>query len=82
MTASGIFQPTEHESLLADILRTQAIEAIEKADIAEVAPKLGVMPTGVESLIERRHWSLDLAFRVVELLGLPFDDIVVQAIKQ
>ena len=63
--------PSEREQRIAAMIRDRAIAEINRInDSAAVAKVLNVAPTGVDSLVASQDWSLELAFRVAEALGL------------
>jgi len=60
---------------MCDVLREAAAREIEKRGYEELAPILGVMPTGVESMMARFPWDISTAIRACELLELPLAEL-------
>lgn len=67
--------PTERELRIAMALRAKAAEKINRVGAQEASTRLGLSPSGVRSLLWKREWSLETAFRVADALGIDTDEI-------
>ena len=66
----SIHNPTPLEERISALLRERAVQEIEgRNDLNAVAQALDLMPTGVEALLRRSRWTLETAFRVLDVLG-------------
>jgi hypothetical protein len=65
-----VLAPSEREDRIANALRKKAISVASSIDIEEVSTRLNAPSMGVQSLLERRYWDLQTAFRVAEALEL------------
>lgn len=62
--------PTRQERDLAVRLREMATAVIARKGLEEAARELGLLPGGVEALLWDREWSLPIALRACEALGV------------
>lgn len=75
-----VFVESEREIRLADSLRQLALQRIGvMGDLDQVADRLDAPRVGVQSLLARRSWDLQTAFRVAEALDLEVLDAIEQA---
>lgn len=66
----GIHKPTDLEKKLAAQIRSFVVTEIAKRDQEEVAELFGLAPTGLESLLWEKKWSLNTGIRAIDLLGI------------
>lgn len=67
---SGLRVPTPSERLIAEALRSSAVQLIEMSNIDQIAERLSLMPSGVRVLASRSAWDLSTAVRTADLLGI------------
>jgi len=68
----NIAEPTPRELAFATQLRELAVRQIDRRDISvdEIAERLQMLPLGVEMLLNRGSWSVEVGIRVTEALGV------------
>jgi hypothetical protein len=68
----SISEPSHREIEFQRELRDLAIERIERDSLTseQLAERLGMLPIGVEMLLERPTWTVGVGLRVAEALDL------------
>ena len=71
-----ITESTNYDRILAGVLEriAHATEGLEDdpSKRAEIAERLGVVPSGIDNLFARK-WSIETAMRIAELLGIELE---------
>ena len=67
-----VAEPSANERFLRESLEQLAKRALQEgraSDAEQLAGKLGMVPYGVEVLLEREEWALETSIRVANALG-------------
>jgi hypothetical protein len=75
--ARSIHYVTDRESLLADELRSIAVETIKAQPAEDVQALLGLARSGLSRLLADTRWDLKTAFRVLDCLNVPVVEALV-----
>lgn len=79
--ALGLYSPTPRESRISSTLRRKAVAEIRRRrNLEAVAELLALETSGVEALLWEPKWSLEVAFRVADALGIEVADHMEQAV--
>ena len=75
--------PATVETLVAALLRKAARDHVRKHDVtmAQVAEALQLLEIGAEVLWARAKWSVEVAFRVAEAVGVDVFDVLDEAVS-
>ena len=68
----SIAQPSPRELELGRELRSLAIAEIDRRNLttADLAESLSMLPIGIEMLLQRTVWPIEIGIRVAEAIGV------------
>ena len=78
---SKLLDPSPTEVKLAKILRPVLEAEIKRLGPDEAAKRLDLATVGVKALLWHNEWSIARTFRVLDLLGLPAKQTLLEAIN-
>lgn len=71
---SVLSEPTQEEIAIIKIMRDVIEQTVVRKNMNDdvLAEKLGLLPSGVVGLFQRRQWSIEEAMRIASALGIHY----------